>query len=108
MAAHFGTIHKKINNEVYNWFMGLVRRYAVVLGRIDQYEDLFALPYVIDPLSTFANFLGEVIVVWGDPFWKERARKSLESCYQNNTSITDYNSRFLSLVFNVSSTDSFL
>jgi hypothetical protein len=46
-------------------------------------------------------FLEALILVFGDRFMKENAKRALSACKQGNSTIGEYNSRFSSLVYPV-------
>lgn len=102
MAAHFGNREGKVGSASYTWFIGLLRQNASELGTVSPFLDLYALPYALQPLVSLSNFFGEMITIFSDKECDATARKALAACKQGNSSITDYNSRFLLVVYAVS------
>lgn len=105
VAAHFGVKDRKYGTPSHTWFVGLLRQNAHELGSSTPFEDLFALPYRLAPLASLANFFHEMISVFSDKEADATARKALAACKQGFSSISDYNSRFLALVYLVSLTE---
>lgn len=105
VANHFGVKDKKIGSASHTWFMGLLRQNAHEQGSTAPFQDFYALPYVLPPLSTLAFFFHEMVVIFSDKEADATARKALAACRQGFSSVSDYNSRFLALVYQVSLTE---
>lgn len=105
VAHHFGVKDKKVGSTSYTWFMGLLRQNAYEQGAITAFQDFYDLPYVLPPLSSLANFFGEMVLIFSDKDAEATARKALNACRQGESSISDYNNRFLSVVFTVPLTE---
>lgn len=105
VAAHFGIKDQKYGTPSHTWFVGLLQQNAHELGSSTPFEDLFALPYRLPPLVSLANFFHEMILVFSDKEADATARKALAACRQGFSSVYDYNSRFLALVYLVSLTE---
>lgn len=105
VAHHFGIKDKKVGTTSYTWFMGLLKQNAYEQGAVTSFQDYYALPYVLKPLTTLAEFFGEMVAVFSDKEADATARKALNACKQGDSSISNYNNRFLSLVFTVPLTE---
>lgn len=101
VAHHFGIKDRKVGTTSYIWFMGLLKQNAYEQGSVSSFPDYYALPYVLKPLTTLAEFFGEMVAVFSDKEADATARKALNACRQVDSSISNYNNHFLSLVFTV-------
>ncbi|KAG0141693.1 hypothetical protein CROQUDRAFT_18081, partial [Cronartium quercuum f. sp. fusiforme G11] len=106
IALHFISPDRK-PTQTYNWFTGLLRQNAFEQGfqNLDKYFDLFLPVYTFLPLSSVTNFIDAMIEVYGEKDPAGSSQKDLDACVQGNSSIADYNSRFLAVCFNVSLTE---
>lgn len=105
VARHFGFRDTKVGSTSHTWFMGLLKQNAYEQGAVTLFEDLYALPYILKPLTTLAEFFSEMVLIFSDKEAKSTARKALNACNQGNASISDYNNRFLAVVFTVPLTE---
>lgn len=85
--------------------MGLLKQNAYEQGAVTSFQDYYALPYVLQPLTTLANFFAEMVLIFSDKEAESTARKALNACNQGNSTISDYNNRFLAGVFTVPLTE---
>lgn len=105
VARHFGVKDTKVGSTSHTWFMGLLKQNAYEQGAVTLFEDLYALPYTLKPLTTLAEFFAEMVLIFSDKEAESTARKALNACNQGNSNISDYNNRFLSVVFTVPLTE---
>jgi hypothetical protein len=82
-----------------NWHTSLITDKARRHGSFNPYSDLDGLPFTIPSLGSVEAFLDALILVFGDRFMKENAKRALASCKQGSSTIGEYNSRFSSLVY---------
>lgn len=103
VAAHFGSnAHTKSQTSSQSWFLALLERNALLLGVADPYANLKGLDYVKPALVSFSAFIAELINVFSDHMSAKSAREALENCVQSDTTIVDYNARFMPLSHQVS------
>lgn len=103
IASHF-TLTNSEATPSQSWFLALLMKNTYTHGITDQYANLKALEYVIDPLKSADAFINEMILVFGDKMSSKTAREALEKCKQGLTSIVDYNSRFWDVIFSSQAT----
>ncbi|KAG0142919.1 hypothetical protein CROQUDRAFT_209085 [Cronartium quercuum f. sp. fusiforme G11] len=72
---------------------------------IDKYFYLFLPLYTFAPLSSYAAFTGAVINMYGKKNPEDAGQKALDSCIQGDSSISDYNARFLAVCYSVPLTE---
>jgi hypothetical protein len=60
---------------------------------------LDGIPSTIPSLQTVEAFLEALILIFGDRFMKENAKRALAACKQGNTTIGEYDLCFSSLVY---------
>lgn len=100
IASHFSSINSEIN-PAQSWFSSLLMQNAFEHKVVDQYANLKALEFVIEPLLSADAFINEMILVFGDKTSAKTAREALDKCKQGTSSIVDYNARFKALAFGV-------
>lgn len=105
VAHHFGIKDKKVGTTSHTWFMGLLKQNAYEQGAVTPFQDFYALPYVLRPLTTLAEFFAEMVLIFSDKEAESTARKALNACVQGNSNISNYNNRFLAVVFTVPLTE---
>lgn len=66
VAHHFRNKDSKVGTTSYTWFMGLLKQNAYEQGSVTSFQDYYALPYVLKPLTTLAEFFGEMVSVFSD------------------------------------------
>ncbi|KNZ58750.1 uncharacterized protein VP01_1869g1 [Puccinia sorghi] len=102
VAQHFGfrpSENRKTQAPSENWFSSLLLDNARKSGIVCQYADLEGLPFTLPALLTVEALLGEMIVIFGDKFSKENAKRQLANCRQRNLPIGEYNAQFSSIVY---------
>lgn len=105
VSNHFGVKDKKVGSASHTWFMGLLCQNAHEQGAITPFQDFYDLPYLLTPLSSLAYFFHEMVSIFSDKEADTTAWKALTACHQGSSSISDYKSRFLALVYLVSLTE---
>lgn len=100
IASHFNSTTSD-STPAQSWFSALLMKNAYSHGITDQYANLKALDYVIEPHLSTDRFISEMILVFGDKTSAKTARAALDKCKQGSTSIVEYNLRFGPLSFQV-------
>ncbi|PLW31261.1 hypothetical protein PCANC_22896 [Puccinia coronata f. sp. avenae] len=98
----FGPNHQHRGNNtspVENWYTLLITDNARQHGSFNPYGDLDGIPFTIPALCSVEAFLEALILVFGNRFMKENAKRALAACKQGSSTIGEYNSHFSSLVY---------
>ncbi|PLW38556.1 hypothetical protein PCASD_10806 [Puccinia coronata f. sp. avenae] len=102
VSCHFGfrpSENKRHPAPTENWYNSLVLNNACQQGVHNQYADLDVIPFCLPQLQSVEALLGGLIVIFGDKFSKENAKRALAACKQQNLTIGEYNAQFSSLVY---------
>lgn len=101
IAQHFGyrpSENRKTPTPTENWYNSLLLDNARKVGIFSQYADLDGIPFTLPALLTAEVLLSELILIFGNKFSKENAKKQLANFLQRGLTIGEYNSQFSSLV----------
>ncbi|PLW28364.1 hypothetical protein PCANC_24004 [Puccinia coronata f. sp. avenae] len=82
-----------------NWYTSLIMENARRQGSFNPYGNLDGIAFTIPALLLVEAFLEALILVFGDWFMKENAKRALSACKQGTSTIGEYNSCFSSLVY---------
>ncbi|KNZ51934.1 uncharacterized protein VP01_3759g1 [Puccinia sorghi] len=102
VAQHFGyrpSEHRRTPAPTENWYNSLLLANARKAGIVCQYADLDGVTFTLPALESVEALLKELIVIFGDKFSKENAKRQLVSCRQKGMTIGEYNAQFSSLVY---------
>jgi hypothetical protein len=102
ISWHFGyrpMDHWKHASPAENWYTPLVNDNARRQGNFSPYADLDGIIFTIPVLLSVEAFIEGLILVFGNRFMKEKAKRALVACKQKDSTIGEYNSCFCSLVY---------